>query len=251
MTLAEQRTNIVILTLRHQRRDPRRTRPRPLPGRQGAGLGFVAATVLLAVLAVVLTRSPRAARSRSEQRRLHRACSPRYALAITTGVSAPPSRRRAVRRLSHSSPRRSRPPACSRRRALMRRRRITHNNRKEHRHEHPRDLTPAPARADGARRPRQRPRRARVLRRHATAHGDHGTRATIALVDRAVGKSSLYARTCASSGRTTSPGRGWRSSASTTGTPDTEATVAPAAEEPDRHRQRRSSPSTARRPATS
>jgi hypothetical protein len=82
----------------------------------GAGLGFVAATVLLAVLAVVLTRKPSQAALLATAA-VFAGLIASYALVLTTGFPcSTPSRTRSTR--SRFSPRRSKPsgwcspPAC-------------------------------------------------------------------------------------------------------------------------------------------
>ena len=101
---------------------------------------------------------------------------------------------------------------------------------------------PDPARADRARRLLQRARRARRLERHGhgprprqRAHARRHARVPRARPSHA--RRSRCAPTCASSGRTTSPGRGSRSSASRAARPDTRR-PSRGCSEPGRHRQR-------------
>ena len=85
MTLAELRTNVVILSCAISAGIHGALVPDHFRESSGAGIGFVAATVLFAVLAVVLTRSP-SQRALVATAAVFIGVIAGYAFAITTGV---------------------------------------------------------------------------------------------------------------------------------------------------------------------
>ena len=239
MTLAELR-DVVILACADQRRHPRRARAGALRGGHGRRHRLRRCDrPARRARRRPDTRRPSAARARSARRSSSPACSPATrSRSRPASPSSTPSPSRSTG--SRSSPRRSRPSGCVTALSLLRRPSVAadpHPTERNTDMNRTPGFAPDPARADGAGRFLQRPRRARRLERHdAHAHGNAPAPRRHAGWRRPA-RRSRCAPTCASSGRTTSPGRAWRSSASrrlARHRGDRRA----AAAEPDRHRQR-------------
>ena len=177
-----------------------------------AGVGFLAAAVGLAALAVILTLRPPSAAALGGSAVLLAGLIVAYSARDFFGPTRPPSRAGAGRRRSHSSRRRSRRSVCSRRficsGSVGAQSCPLPSLRKEPSREHS-PPSARPARAHHLDRPLQRALAALAF---AGGHAPMRTasRAMHAAGRRVLaGRSSPSAATCASSGRTTSPGRAW------------------------------------------